>query len=311
VKRLALLLLVVFVQIGCSVSDHGPLGVLLPFTVPEGGIQLVFSVTADMRDFSGDNPDYFRGACERIASGGAGSFMISVGDIDPPDMVYGTIGDYIDGSYIWYPVVGNHEAETSSDMQWLRNFNAGGSSLPNVVRNGPANCLETTYSFDYGEVHFVVLNEYFDGASDVGTDGDVSDALHSWLTDDLDANTKPIVLVLGHEPAYPLPDADSGRLRHETDSLNAHVTNRDRFWTTLSSHSVAAYICGHTHNYSVEKLDGVWQVDAGHARGTGDTGSRSTFLMFYIMSNGDVWYYTYRLNPESSQYELGYTGRLD
>ena len=58
-------------------------------------------------------------------------------------------------------------------MDWLRIFNRDGNTLPNIVNVGPAGCAETTYSFDYGNAHFVVLNEYFDGSSDVGADGEV------------------------------------------------------------------------------------------------------------------------------------------
>ena len=40
--------------------------------------------------------------------------------------------------------------------------------------------------------------------------------------------------------------------------------------------------CGHTHNYSAVKIDGVWQVDSGHARGQGDIGAPSTFLIMHV-----------------------------
>jgi hypothetical protein len=276
----------------------------ISFTLPEGDIQLVFSAAADMRDYTGDKLDYFRNTCEQIAVGGSGSFMVSPGDIDPPERTLYTIRKYIRENYIWYPVTGNHEAETTADMNWLRSFNPDGQSLPKIVNGGPSGSVETTYSFDYGDTHFIVLNEYYDGSSDTGTDGDITDPLYTWLIDDLNRNTKPIILVFGHEPAYPKPDAESGRARHTTDSLNKYSANRDRFWNTLVSYGVRAYVCGHTHNYSALLINGVWQIDVGHARGTGDTGSRSTFVMFYILENGDVWFYTYRLNLNENKWEL-------
>jgi hypothetical protein len=52
---------------------------------------------------------------------------------------------------------------------------SGGVSLPSIVNAGPPGCEETTYSFDYGDAHFVVLNEYYNGTSDRGTDGDAAD----------------------------------------------------------------------------------------------------------------------------------------
>jgi hypothetical protein len=292
-----------------------------PFEVPAGDIQVSFGAAADMREYTGDSLKYFRGACERLAYGGPGDFMISPGDFDPPARMLYTLQTYVASDYPWYPAAGNHETETASDMDWLRSFNAG-SSLPNIVNSGPAGCEETTYSFEIGGAHFVVLNEYYDGVSDTGGNGDVVDELYDWLVADLDAYiaaaADPIIFVVGHEPAYPQPDEENGRLRHETDSLNAHEANRDRFWQALAARGVTAYICGHTHNYSAVRInaagvidgDGssVWQIDVGHARGLGDTGARSTFLMLYVMADGSVWCYTYRLTYGELDYVL--TGSL-
>jgi len=307
-KRIVPFLVVVLFSLStCSFNSFFP---DIEFFTPEGEVQVSFSVTADMRSYTGPSMDHFRGVCQTIASGGPGAFMISPGDIDPPAQTYSAIKTWIGDEYPWYPVVGNHEAETEADMEWLRAFNMGAFNLPNIVNAGPPGCEETSYSFDYGDVHFVVLNEYYDGNSDHGTDGDVVDTLYEWLLQDLTANTKPIVLVFGHEPAYPQPDQESGRLRHESDSLNAHQENRDRFWNLLKTHSVVAYICGHTHNYSAVQLNGVWQIDASHARGTGDMGSRSSFVMLYVTTAGDVFYYTYRLDYFSNRYTLADSGQL-
>lgn len=305
-----ILLLLTLLLLCFSTCDIGGFGRNIQFIIPEGEIQVVFSVTSDMREYTGCSANYFRGVCETIASGGAGEFMISPGDIDPPWKVYDAIQLYIGKNYVWYPVVGNHDKASWSYMSWLRTNNAGGVSLPNIVNAGPPDCEETTYSFDYGDAHFVVLNEYYNGISDRGTDGDVVDALYSWLIDDLSTNTKPVIFVFGHEPAFPRPDEENGRMRHAGDSLNAYLSNRDRFWNALVNYGVTAYFCGHTHNYSAVEIDGVWQIDAGHARGTADTGARSTFIMLYVMGNGNVWFYAYRLDFDTDVYVLTGNGRL-
>lgn len=281
-----------------------------PFQLPPGTVSFSFAVTADIRDYTGTNVNYFRGVCERLFYGGAGDFMISPGDIDPPSKVYNDIQEYIGTDYNWYPVTGNHEAETPDDMNWLRAYNLNGNLLPGIVNTGPPGGEETTYSFNYGNVHFIILNEYFDNNNDTATNGDIPDQLYTWLVDDLNSNSNPVTFVFGHEPAFPQPDEESGRLRHEADSLNQYTSNRDRFWTALKSSNVTAYYCGHTHNYSKTRIDSVWQIDAGHARGTGDTGSRSTFLMVYVMDDNKVWLSTYRLNLTSNQYELTSMDRL-
>jgi hypothetical protein len=280
-----------------------------------GSEPFTFVVTADVRTYAGsgqyDTPQFFRGACEASDSLGGTAFMVSPGDVDPPAGVGWTIEQYLGQEYPWYPVVGNHETETPEDMEWLRgyDYDRNGDTPPNLVNVGPSGCQETTYSFDYANSHFVVLNEYCDGTSDTGTSGDVVDALYDWLVDDLSNTAQTHTFVFGHEPAYPQPDADNGRLRHESDSLNAHPANRDRFWSLLRDEGVVAYICGHTHNYSAVQIDGVWQLDAGHARGLGDTDAPSTFILVHV--NGDlVTFETYRDDASGGSYALAHSGVL-
>jgi hypothetical protein len=272
-----------------------------------------FAITADMRSYSGpeyDSSQYFRGACEAIAARGKGAFMVSPGDIDPTNDVYRTITSTLGTTYTWYPGVGNHElpdagqeSYSGSNMDWLRSYDYG------AVNPGPSGCPETTYSFDYQNVHFVMLNEYCDTGGDTVGDGDVPDHLYDWLVADLSATDKPHVFVFGHEPGYPQPDADNGRVRHLGDSLDQYPANRDRFWNLLRDERVAAYICGHTRNYSAVEIDGVWQLDAGHARGKGDTDARSTFIVIHVSSNG-VTFKTYRDDADGGAYVLAHTGTL-
>jgi hypothetical protein len=274
-----------------------------------------FAVTCDMREYSGsgqyDTTQFFRGACEAIATVSDTSFMVSPGDIDPPDDVKWTIEQYLGSNYLWYPVAGNHETETTADMDWLRayDYDPNGSAPPDIVNLGPSSCEETCYSFDYENSHFVVLNQYCDQDGDTSTDGDMVDTIYDWLAEDLSATDQTHIFVFGHEPAYPQPDAHNGRLRHDGDSLNKHPTNRDRFWNLLRDEGVVAYICGHTHNYSAVVIDGVWQLDAGHARGMGDTGARSTFILVHV--DGDiVTLETYRDDASGGPYSLVYAGTL-
>ena len=268
-----------------------------------------FAMAADMRNFSGDNPDYFRGACEAIAKQKDISFLISPGDIDPPDSVYYTIQKYISKEMNWYPVVGNHEEETSKDMAWLRNYNTGGKKLPYIVNTGPESCKETNYSFDYKNTHFVILNQYSTEICDTCTKGDVPDFLFNWLEKDLKSTKMKNILVIGHEPAYPLPDMENQRFRHTSDCLNAYPANRDRFVKLLQDYGVKAYVFGHTHNYSVVKINRLWHVDVGHSRGTGDPGARSTY-MIVMVSKRNISYITYRYSKNKT-YEIADQGNFN
>jgi len=172
------------------------------------------------------------------------------------------------------------------------------------------NCEETTYSFDFENTHFVVLNEYYDGNSDTGTDGDICDSLYQWLKKDLELNSKPLIFVFGHEPIVSIPDADNGRHRHRGDNLDAHTENNHRFQKLLRKHIVTAYVCGHTHDFSFAKINGLWQLDAAHSRGIGDRGARSTFLKIWV-GEKNCWLDVYRLDDDGRYYSLTRTILLD
>jgi len=156
--------------------------------------------------------------------------------------------------------VGNHEIDNSYDMPVIRNkFSGYGMN----VSSGPTNCEETTYSYDVQDMHIVVLNEYYNGSSDTGTDGDVVDELFDWLKDDLRSSTQPYKIVLGHEPAYP-------EVRHVGDSLDGHLNNRNRFWNLLKTERVTAFLGGHEHYYHFTEHDGVFDCNDGCSGGTAE-----------------------------------------
>jgi hypothetical protein len=289
-SRLVLLLAATGFMSACSVFDRG-------------NPTAAFVVVSDMRHYLGTTE--FRSTARAIAAAGPGGFIVSPGDLDPPADVYAMIRDEIGSDVPWYPGVGNHEAETPSDMAWLRTYNAGGDSLPGIVDPGPPGSVETCYSFDRENVHIVMINPYFDGASDVGTDGDVVPALLAWLDTDLASTMQPVVIVFGHEPAFPQPDTEEPHtLNHEGDSLDKYPARRDAFWQLLVDHGVDAYVCGHTHGYSRICVDGVWQIDGAHGAGTASPGARSTFLRFMVTGSGEVGYEVWRNVSGCLGYEI-------
>ena len=262
-----------------TIICFGILGILLscastiPAELKTPQEEFAFIMTSDWRHTAMEqyhSTKYFQGALESIEKVGKGSFMVSPGDIDPVAPSAKLISDVLGEDYPWYPIVGNHEIEDSPDMPFLREINAGGNTLPNIVNTGPSGSVETMYSFDYEAYHFVVLNQYFDGQSDTGTDGDMVPETLQWLENDLKNNTKPYVFIVGHEPLMAIPDMSSGRTRHEDSSLNKYPRNASSFHKMLLDYNVVAYLCGHTHSTSYAMINGVWQFDSGHARGTED-----------------------------------------
>ncbi len=274
-----------------------------------------------MRSFTqntkSDGKRFFDGACEAMKRVGPGAFLISPGDFDPPSAVRAVIDEYLGPKFPWYIVVGNHEVENAAVMPWVRTWLA--SDIPKLVRRGAPGSQLALYSWDGGNSHFVAIDTYPLAKAGVplnplkvGTTGpvDLTEETFAWLEADLAATHQPFIWVIGHQPLESRPDMDSNRGRHVGDSVSFNPARAARFAALLKKYHVRAYICGHTHNTSVGKVQKIWQADSGHARGGGDAGSPSTFLKFRTIGR-DAWVEVYRADPTGRDYTLRKTILLD
>ena len=229
-----------------------------------------FIGACDMRYFAMEQyrlPEWTLGGFQAIEKVGKGEFMISPGDVEPPWATRELMDQVFGKDYSWYPGVGNHDLEDEKYIEYLRDLNRDGNKLPNIVNLGPPGSEETTYSFDFGNAHFVNLNLYYDGKTDDGTDGNVVPELLEWLEKDLAQNKKKFVFVYGHDAIVSMPDMDNGLVRHQGNSLDLYPESNFRFQQLLHKYEVTAYLCGHSHSTSVAKINGLWQLDLGHIRG--------------------------------------------
>jgi 3',5'-cyclic AMP phosphodiesterase CpdA len=156
----------------------------------------------------------------------------------------------------------------------------------------------------------VAIDTYPEGKSGNKGRVDISDESFAWLEKDLAATRQRVIFVMGHPPIQVQPDMDTGRMRHRGESVSPDPARVARFVELLKKYRVRAYLCGHTHNASVVKVQGVWQADSGHTRGAGDPGSPSTFLKIRV--NGEqTWVDIYRADPAGTEYTLRTTVLLD
>lgn len=272
--------------------------------------EFAFLAAGDMREFvvsKSADKRYFDGVCEEAKRIGPGAFMVTPGDFDPPAPVRAALDRYLGTNFHWYPVVGNHEIETPEDMAWVQQWAA---DIPHLVRRGPPGAELTTYSFDYGNAHFVAVNNYFDNKASVKSKGAMAEVTLAWLEADFAATKKQHLFVIGHQPIESLPDMDTGRVRHQGETVSTNSAAAAKFVALLQQYKVRAYICGHTHNTSVSKVRGIWQADSGHARGAGDKGSPSTFLKFRV-NGGRAWVDIYRSGTNGMNYTLRKTVALE
>lgn len=229
-----------------------------------------FIIFSDQRSHATEeyhSKEYTLGGLQAIKNVGKGEFVIINGDLDPPQAIRALLDDVLGKDYPWYTVIGNHDAETEEDMEYMRDLNRNGNSFANIVRRGPAGCEETTYSFDYNNVHFVVLNLYYDGEKDNLADGVVTSNLLAWLEEDLKQNDKKYTFVFGHEPIRPIMDLETGAVRHRGDSMDQYYKETVSFERILHKYNVDSYFSGHTHCASYSNRNGLWLINSAHIYG--------------------------------------------
>lgn len=132
----------------------------------------------------------------------------------------------------YWPVHGNHDARRWAFYDiftFPREGEAGG------VPSGS----EHFFSFDYGPVHFVVLDSH---ATDRSPDGEMLD----WLKTDLGTTRQPWLVTLFHHPPYSKGSHDSD---DEGDSSGRMIEMRENFLPVLEAAGVDLVLSGHSHVY--------------------------------------------------------------
>jgi archaellin len=161
-------------------------------------------------------------------------FLINVGDLVD-------IGQFGDHWNAWFkagegvidtipemPATGNHESFGSAETKpayFISQF-----TLP---QNGPEGLKSEVYSYDYGQVHFVVLQSQ--GREQKKQYGDILKAQQDWLEADLAASKARWKVILFHKPPY-------GVMPSRT---NDDV--RDAFCPIFDKHHVDIVISAHDH----------------------------------------------------------------
>jgi hypothetical protein len=137
----------------------------------------------------------------------------------------------------FYPVLGNHERNTPLFSQYFA-FPGGGDGH--------------YYSFDWGAVHIVGLDNNQTGPSEQIKGAFLQYEL-DWLRDDLARNTRPLIFIFFHQPLY-----TAVRARRESAAKLA-----EKMEPFLLSGGVTAVFSGHDHNYQHHLKSGLHHIVTG------------------------------------------------
>ncbi len=141
-----------------------------------------------------------------------------------------------------YPVAGNHDYGNTEANTELRespvNYYDYFTMPKNAECGGTPSGTEAYYSFDYGNIHFVVLDSY-------GTEGgkklyDTTSIQAQWLKADLAANTQKWTIAAMHHPPYT-------KGSHNSDTEGDLVLIRERVNPIFERFGVDIALFGHSH----------------------------------------------------------------
>lgn len=138
---------------------------------------------------------------------------------------------------VW-STMGNHETYSSDPNGLYAYFNIFNFPTAGQAGGEPSG-TENYYSFDYANIHFVVL----DSEDSARTPGG---PMLTWLEEDLGGNTKDWTIALWHSPPYTKGSHDSDNI---FDSAGRMQDMRENIVPVLESHGVDLVLCGHSHNY--------------------------------------------------------------
>lgn len=187
------------------------------------------------------------------------------------DMAYtaGTYEEFTDNFYAPYeqilrntcvwPTLGNHEG-SSSDSQTESGPYYDGYVLPvGGEAGGLASGTEAYYAFDWGNVHFLVLDSH-DSSRDPGG------AMLQWAEQDLAATDQEWIVAYWHHPPYT-------KGSHDSDSEGRLVDMRENALPILEAAGVDLVLGGHSHIYERSYLlDGAYSTPSMPNEGILDSG---------------------------------------
>lgn len=252
--------------------------------------EFTFASMADNRGETTDDdlkdlPKAFHNIVDQVISKKP-SFVLHAGDIfhaewDALDTLYNNFKQATDPLAANTPFLispGNHEMLNGDPPAGQDPLTIFDEQFAQPTGPDPLNLITakypgTVYSFDWGNSHFVSIDNCRYDASNPHLHGmyQLSDEELKWLDNDLkDAQSRGVrhIFVMAHANAFNVGGAENG--------MADYPAERDAFWQILVDYDVDAYITGHNHEFNDEwgqKSGTKWENSSVVHWMNGDSGS--------------------------------------
>ena len=131
--------------------------------------------------------------------------------------------------------LGNHDGYTANSSTQSGPYYDIFTFPTNGEAGGIPSGTEAYYSFDYANIHFIVLDSY-------ETDRSIGGAMHNWAMLDIQNTTQDWIISFWHHPAY-------SKGSHNSDTEVELIQMRENFLPMLEEYGVDLVMSGHSHSY--------------------------------------------------------------
>ena len=155
-------------------------------------------------------------------------------DTEYQSAIFDIYDERLKNSVAW-STMGNHDGnQADSESQTgpyydIFTFPKSGES------GGMASGTEAYYSFDYGNVHFIVLES-------CETDRSIGGAMYNWAVSDIQNTIQDWIIAFWHHPPY-------SKGSHDSDTETPLEQMRQNFLPMLENNGVDLVLSGHSHSY--------------------------------------------------------------
>lgn len=212
-------------------------------TEENGYVETKFLIFGDSQSGNADVPNYApwnKTVQNAFSKNQDADFLVNLGDLVEKGQDYRHWNNWFDAAkgvidkIPEMPVQGNHETynasgwDSTNPQYFVNQFK--------TPMNGPDGLKGQVYSYDYGNVHFVVLDSQED--EEAPNNDEFLKKQAQWLDNDLSVNKQKWTIVMFHKTPY------------YNKASRANVTLKNIFSPVIEKHHVDVVLNGHDHGVS-------------------------------------------------------------
>lgn len=155
-------------------------------------------------------------------------------DAEYQNAFFDVYGDMFKKSVAW-SCLGNHDGQSADSATQSGPYYDIFTFPTEGEAGGTASGTEAYYSFDYANIHFIILDSHHSSRA-------VGGAMYNWALTDIQNTKHDWIVTLFHHPPY-------SKGSHDSDEDHRPIEMRENFMPMLEANGVDLVLSGHSHSY--------------------------------------------------------------